>query len=435
MLSTVSHFSADRLDELVADSATFEFPAVLTRDLSIRPIPKKADVLIGVRRTGKSSMLHQHAMQIISEGVAREQVAFFNFDNLAFAEFSGTDLLGLVEAWYKRFPKAREQTLNLLLDEIQGVDAWERAVRQLIETKNLQLSLTGSSAKLLAKEIATSLRGRSVSTQVWPFSLGEAMRFLNEKTPNIWPASTKTKTALAAAFDRYLLSGGFPEVIPLSPQNRKRVLSEYVDVTLVRDVIERHEVSNVHALRRFVAQLLRLFGRKISVNKIAADFASQGVNVSKNTLYDYQAYLEDAYFFFFIPIFSVSPRKQQVNPKKGYAIDPALVRANSLGGANDHGLHLENLVYIELRRRGLSPTYFVSKRGSEVDFVVQHETIADAEAREREVRAIEDAKSEHPDATFTVLTAYEAETITLGAKRGSNKARVLPYYEWALRSP
>jgi uncharacterized protein len=290
------------------------------------------------------------------------------------------------------------------------------------------------------------LRGRSVSTQVWPFSLGETMRFLNEKIPKVWPASTKTKTALATAFDRYFLSGGFPEVIPLEPQNRKRVLSEYVDVTLVRDVIERHEVSNVHALRRFVAQLIRLFGRKISVNKIAAGFASQGVDVSKNTLYDFQAYLEDAYFFFFIPIFSDSPRKQQVNPKKGYAIDPALVRANTLGGASDYGLHLENLVYIELRRRGLSPSYFVSKRGSEVDFVVQHETgelefiqvawsIVDAEARQREVRAIEDAKAEYPNAIFTVLTAYESETITRTTQRKVNATRVLPYYEWALRSP
>ncbi len=432
--------SLERLDQLVAEAAGFEFPEVSPRHVTLRSMRKKADVLIGMRRTGKSYVLYQHAHTLLQQGTSREQIAFFNFDNLAFIDFTGEGLLALTEAWFKRFPSARTKSLTLLFDEIQQVSGWERAVRELIETKNLQLVATGSSAKLLSQEIATSLRGRSVSTEVWPFSLAEAMQFSQQELPPTWPVTKRQMTNLHRCFEQYLVSGGFPEVLALTPVNRKQVLSEYIDVTLMWDVIERHRVSNVLALKRFVAQLLRLSGRKISINKIASDFSSQGIDVSKNTLYDFQAHLEDAVFFFFVPIFSDSPRKQQVNPKKGYAIDPALVRANTFASSGDNGLNLETLVYIELRRRGQAPNYMVTTSGREVDFVVRNTagtlefvqvawSLADTETKSRELRALADACLEYPGARCTLVTAYESENTRVGR----TPVRVVPYFEWVLR--
>jgi uncharacterized protein len=429
------------LDQLVADSVAFEFPDSSERDMRFHFLRGKAEVLIGMRRTGKSFLLYQHAKALLNDGIAREQIAFFNFDNLAFTGFDGNDLLALTEAWFKRFPHARAKRLTLLLDEIQQVASWERAVRELIETKNLQLMLTGSSAKLLSQEIATSLRGRSVSMEVWPFSLRESMELTGAEIPLAWPLARQKTTALRRSFETYFATGGFPEVLRLNHQDRKRVLSEYIDVTLMRDVVERHRVGNVLALKRFVAQLLRLSGRKISINKIASDFASQGIDVSKNTLYDFQAYLEDTFFFFSVPIFSDSPRKQQVNPKKGYAIDPALVRANTFASSDDNGQHLENLVYIELRRRGQAPHYLVTKTGKEVDFVVYRNdgsleliqvawSLADTETKARELRAFSSALEEYPNAHCTLVTAYESEDLRIGRKH----VHIVPYFEWTLRA-
>lgn len=431
----------DELKEVIAEATRLPIPPTVSREVELLRGVGKADVLIGMRRTGKSSILFQEASKAIEAGASRGQIAYFNFDNLAFTDFRGADLLRLVETWMATQPKAERSTPLLLLDEIQQIDGWERATREMIESKRARIMITGSSAKLLSQEIATSLRGRSLSTEVWPFSLSEAMKLWNIAIPKRWPLSRSENARIGNTFDRYFESGGFPEVLSLTANHRDRVLSEYVDIALLRDVIERFRVSNVVALKRLVAQLMRSSGRRVSINKFSQDFSSQKIEVSKNTLYEYQAHLEDAFVFFSVPIFSESPRKQQTNPAKNYAIDPALVRANTLG-ASDKGLALETLVYIELRRRGLAPTYYISPQKREVDFVTRDKTgsltfyqvawsiFDDRETQMREIKALSDARKEFPDATFVAVTSHDSGRIQY---EDGLIVHVIPYYRWVLQ--
>ncbi|MBK9071265.1 MAG: ATP-binding protein [Myxococcales bacterium] len=432
--------SADSLLQLVVESAAVPLLEGTARDLEIPVVRGKATVLLGMRRTGKSSLLMQRAYGKMAKGGAtREQIALFNFDNIAFEDFTGRDLLALVEAWRKQFPQMRTAKLYLFLDEIQQIQRWERALRELIESPLIDVTVTGSSAKLLSTEISTSLRGRSLATEVWPFSLRETLRHTAHSVPANWPVTKRAQSELESLFERYVVRGGFPEVVTLPDLTWSKVLREYLDVTLMRDVIERHSVSNPNALRTFVRQLLRASGRKVSINKMSRDMASQHIEVGKNTLHDYVAYLQDAYCFFFVPIFSDSVRKQQVNPKKCYSIDPGFVNANTAPGHFDRGLALETLVYIELRRRGHQPFYGDFGRG-EIDFIIGSDgepsalmqvawSIADETTRARELKPLWDAAKKWPKAKLTVVTAYETDQL----KDNRHHIEVVPFYRWALQ--
>jgi predicted AAA+ superfamily ATPase len=435
-------FSRQQLDQIIADAAAQPIPELTRRDIQVRPLKNKASMLVGMRRTGKTSLMWQKVTELLSDGVPRSHIALFNFDNLAFDGMDGADLLGLVDAWYKRYPEAERSTLHLFADEIQLVARWEKALRQLIETPRIQVMATGSSAKLLSTEIATNLRGRSLSTEVWPFSLAESWRHLNYPMAPAtrWPLSARSRGILERTFSHYLEAGGFPEVQGVDVLTRRRILSEYVDLTLTRDIIERHQVSNVPALRAFVRQLLRASGRKVSINKMTNDLTSQGVSVGKNMLHAFAAYVEDAYFFFFVPIFSASARKQQANPKKCYCIDSGMIRASTYALHIDLGLVLETAAFIELRRRGLSPAYVITDKGREVDFAVEHagemeliqvcwSLLEDDATKNRELTSLFEAAERWPQAKLRVITAYESGTETNGKRRAS----IVPYYEWVLR--
>lgn len=254
-----------------------------------------------------------------------------------------------------------------------------------------------------------------------------------------WPVASRSRRTLEKTFSDYLEAGGFPEVQGVDVLTRRRILSEYVDVTITRDIVERHEVSNVIALRAFVRQLLRSSGRKVSINKLTHDLTSQGISVGKNMLHTLAAYLEDAYFFFFVPIFSGSVRKQQVNPKKCYCIDSGMMRASTYALHPDPGLALETAVFIELRRRNLSPAYVITDQGHEVDFAVERDgeleliqvcwSLENDETKNRELSALFESAKRWPHARLRVVTAYESGTETSGRRRVS----IVPYYEWVLR--
>lgn len=317
----------------------------------------------------------------------------------------------------KRHPAVLNHERYLLLDEIQTVPGWERFVRRLLDEQGNRLVVTGSSARLLSREIATALRGRALTTEVLPFSFAEALTHAGMAIPDRWPAPRTVAPVLRHALDRYLQTGGFPEVQTLDGDLRARVLRDYVDVALLRDVIERHGVTNIPALRSLSRRLLAAPAGKFSVHRVHNDLRSSGLPVSKDSLHEWLGYLEDACFVFFVPIYTQSEAVRRANPRKAYPVDPALTP-----GTGDIGHRLETVVYIELRRRGYELAYLQNADGTDVDFIATDwdanhvlvqvsADIRDPATRVREVGALATAMRERDIREGMILTLNGAETL------------------------
>lgn len=229
-----------------------------------------------------------------------------------------SDLAWLLEEHARRYPEARPNGgVTLYLDEIQTVPGWEGLVRRLIDGGGTKIFLSESSVKLLSREVATSLRGRAMEVLVHPFSFREALRHSGAEPAAPWDRLPPTeRIALDHRLRRYLEEGGFPEAQNAEPRDRAALLSGYVDVVVLRDVVERHAISNPLALRWLERQLLANPGGAFSIKKHYDTLRSQGVAVGKDTLHDYLAHLEDAFLIRTVALHSASERQRMVNPRK-----------------------------------------------------------------------------------------------------------------------
>jgi uncharacterized protein len=377
---------------------------LVPREAAFAEAPNKIKVAIGMRRAGKTYFVYQHILHLIEEGIDKNQILYLNFEDDRLRTFDHGSLAKLVEAFYSLYPENHEKRCYLFLDEIQNVEEWPQVVRRFHDTKNVEIFLTGSSAKLLSKEIATSLRGRSLATEIWPYSFKEFIK-AQKLTINTSLYDKKTQDRLMKAFQLYLSTGGFPEVTFYPVDVRQQTLQEYIDLVIYRDIVERHRISNPALIKHMILSMLRNTGRPFSVHKFYNESKSLGYAISKDVLYDYSDYIEDAYLTFSIPIFDSSVRKVQANPKKLYAIDPGLVRALTLDYDRDLGRLFENVVYLDLRRHRCHVSYYLTKDRREVDFIIQTPrgqkkffqvvwNMEDPDTCERETRALETAMKE-----------------------------------------
>jgi len=427
------------IDRLIADFQERELPRVTPRNLSLPGLPGKADVVVGMRRSGKTYFVYQQIGDRIAGGIDRGRLLYLNFEDERLLPLAAADLSQIPEAFYRRFPANREHLCWFFFDEIQNAPGWEVFVRRLLETEKIALVLTGSSARLLSREIATSLRGRSLSTEILPFSFAESLRHEGVELPERWPPGAKLRSLLEHRLASYLENGGFPEVQGIAQELRVRVLQEYVDVVIFRDVVERHGVENLPALRYLERKLLASPAGKFSVNKLFNDLKSQGMRVGKDSLYEYLAHLEDSFLLFTLSIHSPSARVRQVNPRKCYPVDPALSAALSFRASGDVGHLLETVVYLELRRRGKSLAYVVTPSGYEVDFLAEDprggreliQVCADLEdprTRQRELRALEEGMTETSCERATLITLQEEGSADLAGR----PLRIVPAWRWLL---
>jgi predicted AAA+ superfamily ATPase len=427
------------IEALIADFQEREIPRVTPRSLSLPSLPGKADVVVGMRRSGKTWFLYQQIGDLLAQEIDRSRLLYLNFEDERLLPLETQDLSRIPDAFYRRFPASREHPCWFFFDEIQNVPGWESFVRRLLDTEKISLVLTGSSARLLSREIASSLRGRSLATEILPFSFAEALRHEGLELPASWPPGARARSLLEHRFERYLETGGFPEVQAIPRDLRVRVLQEYVDVVIFRDVVERHGVENLQALRYLERSLLGSPAGRFSISKLFNDLKSQGVKVGKDTLYENLAQLEDSFLLFTVPVASPSVRVRQVNPRKCYPADPALSAALSFRASEDLGHLLETVVYLELRRRGRSLGYVTTRSGYEVDFLAEDssgsrelvQVCADLEApstRQRELRALEEGMKETACEKATVVTMTEEGS----AEVGGRTVRIVPAWRWLL---
>lgn len=426
-------------DSRIADFQERDLPRVTPRDVALPGLPGKADVVIGMRRSGKTFFLYQQIAERIASGIERSRLLYLNFEDERLLPLTAADLSRVPDAFYRRYPANREKLCWFFFDEIQNVPGWETFIRRLLDSEKVGLVLTGSSSRLLSREIATSLRGRSLTAEMLPFSFAESLRHEGVALPARWPPGVKVRSLLEHRFARYLEQGGFPEVQEIPQEIRVRVLQEYIDVVIFRDVVERHGVDNLPSLRYLQRRLLASPGGRFSISKLFNDLKSQGLRVGKDTLHDYLAYLEDSFLLFTITVASSSARVRQVHPRKCYPVDPALAAAISFRASGDLGHLLETAVYLELRRRGRSLAYVATASGSEVDFLAEDlrgnreliqvcTTLEEPTTRQRELRALDEGMRELSLGHATLVTLREEGV----AEVAGRPVRIVPAWRWLL---
>lgn len=424
----------------VIDGLAATVPAFTRRDVWMPSVPGKAIAVIGMRRAGKTTLLWQVLSDRLDKGAAREGLLYFGFEDERLADMGAEDLDLLVQEYYRLHPEWREQRkATLFLDEIQTVPGWERFARRLMDDENVDLFVSGSSARLLSREVATSMRGRAMEATVFPFSFREFLRHTGKEPPRENQGLTKAQVSfLEKLLLTYLTGGGFPEAQGLDVRSRSELLRGYVDMVLFRDVVERHALSQPVVLRWMVRQLLANAAGLFSVNKFYGNLKSQGLPAGKDTLHAYLGHLEDAFLMRSVAIASDSERRKQVNPRKIYPIDTGLIPLFDRSGRINLGHALETAVFWELERRGAEAGYVRTQGGYEVDFFVQHvdgrqeliqvcADMDDPETRDRESRALLDAREQYPDAAPVAIVLNKPAVLEL-----PDPIKVMPAVEWFL---
>lgn len=416
----------DVIRQKIVDSLAAPLPALTRRDVRLPGIPGKAITVIGMRRAGKTSFLWQVLADRLAAGTAREGLLYLSFEDERLAGMTSSELGLVVEEYYRLQPDWRDHRRAVFfLDEIQVVPGWEAFARRLLDSEHIALFLSGSSAKLLSREVATSMRGRAVEAIVYPFSFREALRHHGREPQK--PPSRLTKaerSSLDKDLHTYLATGGFPEAQGLDSRDRHELLKSYVDVVLLRDVIERHAVSHPIALRWMVRQLLGNPAGSFSVNKFYGDLKSQGIAIAKDTLHSYLAYLEDAFLIRTVSIATDSERRRMVNPRKAYPIDPGLIPIFDRSGKGNLGHALETCVLLELDRRGAEVSYVLTSGRHEVDFLARYPSgreeliqvcasLDDPATQARETKALTEAAPNHPAATQSLIALDIPSTLEL----------------------
>lgn len=415
----------DSLKDIILDFREAELPTGVPRRVDVTPVPGKATVCIGPRRAGKSTFLFQQVRKLLDRGVPRENVLYLNFfdDRLRHLQRDGPG--AVADAYFALHPeKKNTETVHCFFDELQVVPGWEPFVDRLMRTEKCTVHVTGSSARLLSREIATQMRGRALSWEIFPFSFREFLDFRGIETGG--PLSTRRRLLVRKAFDEYWERGGFPEVAGLERALRIRIHQEYWGAMLFRDLVERHDVAHPRAVSDLAHRLVDATASLYSVNRLTAYLHSLGHRAPKSAVADYVEWFEDAFFLFTVRVFDASLTRAHANPKKIYCVDHALARSVGSGILVNAGHLLENLVFTALRRRTPEIRYFKGANGREVDFAARMpdgsrllvqvcESLAEPRTRKREVTALRRAMAELGLRAGTIVTRAEEETISSGA--------------------
>jgi hypothetical protein len=401
--------------QLITDFSESSMADIKPRTLDIPYDVPKIVSLLGPRRAGKTYFLF-HIIKELRKSYTKDRLVYINFEDDRLFPLKLEDMEAMLQTYYEMYPQNRDQKVWFFFDEIQAVPNWEKFVRRLSDTENCRIYLTGSSSKLLSRELATSLRGRTLPYEVFPLSFSEFLYFNDIKFN---PASSRGQATALHWFDRWLKQGGFPELVFLPENLHRRTIDEYIDLMLYRDLTERFSLKNPAMLKYLLKFILNNLAQPVSLTKTYNDLKSQGYTIAKNTVFEYISYLEEAFILFRADIWHRSVRAQALNPSKYYGIDPAFKYAMSIG--DDTGRILENAVFLHLRRLGRTPHYFLEKQ--EVDFFWENGVplnvcydFSDHATREREIKGMLNALNALGLPKGYVLTRDKTEEFQLEGK-------------------
>ncbi|MGH7490841.1 MAG: ATP-binding protein [bacterium] len=412
---------------------SFPRAGVLERTLKVPFTSQKIISVIGPRRAGKTFYLF-HVINQLHAQVGSDRIIYLNFEDERL-ELVAAQLHLILEAYYELYPDNYGKEMYLFFDEIQEVRGWEKFVRRLYDSVTKNIFLTGSSAKMLGKEIATGLRGRNLTYNLFPLSFEEYCRFQGLDLTDLH--STQAKAVFRSRFEKYMLRGGFPETVFMDEELARKTLQSYFDVMLFRDIVDRHAVSNAAVLKQFLKRILNSVSNKLSVHKFYNELKSQGLAVSKNAIYEFLDHALDCFLLFTIHAYEPSPVKQQMKTRKVYAVDSGLVNAVTYRFSEDRGALLENAVFIHLSRNECALHYLNDQY--ECDFIVQENqavtkalqvclSLESEATREREIRgALRAAERFDLPEAYIITLDEEGEF-----EREGRTIMIRPCWKWLL---
>ncbi len=386
------------------------------------PIPH-ALVITGLRRAGKSTLL----LQLIRNEYNWD-VYYFNLEDERLVGFTVQDFNALHEIMIELYG---ERSI-FFLDEIQNIPEWERFVRRLQKGK-FKFVITGSNASLLSKELGTKLTGRHIQVELFPYSFKEFLNYHQMKYNENSFLITSERALLKKQFNEYMQFGGIPEYVTY---RLPHILTTLYENIIYKDIIVRYEIHAIRPFRELALYLISNIGTLISYTKLKNVLNLGSVNTVKNYIH----YLENSYLILAIDSYAYSILQQTISQKKVYAIDTGLVHAMSIQFSRNTEKYLENVVFLELRRRYELIFYYRTANNLEIDFLVQEgkkithliqvcESVTNEKTRQRELTALTTAMTELGIKNGLILTLNETETIVLSQHQ---TVTVLPVYQWLL---
>jgi len=421
----------EQLKQIIRDFHLNDNFDVKSRTLQPPIDTKKIITLIGVRRCGKTSILYE-MINKLSTTVPKTKILFLNFEDERL-DLDIDELDFILQSFSELYPEQELSECYFFFDEIQNIKGWEKFVRRVYDTVSKNIFVTGSNSKLLSSDIATSLRGRTLSYEVFPLSFSEYLSF---KDIEVDLYSSKSLSYIINEQEKFLKNGGFPETLFLEEQYRNQTLQEYFNVLLYKDLAERYNITNTVALKFFLKRVISSSTKQISINKIYNELKSSGIKIGKNSLYDFLDYVQNIYLALTLHRYDKSLINKELGEKKIYTIDIGLNNATEFRFSDDIGKSLENAVFLELKR-AYREIFYYRDTSSECDFIVNEKNsitqaiqvtydMSSEETKTREIKGLITACKNFDLITGTIVT-YDTEDEVI---REGIQIKLIPFYRW-----
>ena len=388
-------------------------------------------VLTGIRRAGKSYTLYQDMLKKMSDGKACvEDFLYVNFEDERIASIKAAELGQILEAYWEMYEQKRPY---IYLDEIQNITGWEKFARRIAESKH-HVMITGSNAKMLSKEITSSLGGSYIQRDIYPFSFAEYLRYYGVELGKNWEFNPKLRLAIVRHFNEYFYHGGFAE--SFEQKNKREWLTSLYQKIVLGDIVERNRVRNPRVLRLLARKLADSVMQPTALKRLEHTIKSTGDSISQTVLKDYLGYMEDAYLIFSIPNL-ISPLTEQQTIVKRYFADNGILNNFLVNGETKL---LENIVAIHLNKLYHNTEdetrLFYYNKNVEVDFCIPEAelaiqvsyTIDNADTYDREVGAL--------IKFLKVFKKYHGVIVTWDTERQITEngvtINVIPVWKWLL---
>jgi uncharacterized protein len=420
------------IKDIIQESKYFEYPNLIRRKVNL-PIGSNLIVsVIGPRRSGKTYLLYDTIVKLQKSGVPKENILFINFEDERL-QVQSEQLDLILQSYTELYPEIDLKETYFFFDEIQNIKGWEKFIRRVYDTKNKNIFLTGSNARLLSSEIATALRGRTITYTLLPLSFSEYLDF-NKIEKRIHPL--KSKSTIINYLKQFIHNGGFPETLFVDKAIRIKLLQSYFNVMIFRDIVERYTISDIATLKYFIKKIFASVTIPFSINKTYNDIRSMGYKISNKYLYDYLDYCNNIFLCQVINKYDFSELKQAKSEKKVYVIDTGLLASIEFSVSENIGKLFENLVFLEFLKAEYEIFYYKNKY--ECDFIVRKNQIltpvqvcydiGNKDTFKRECRGLAEA-CEYLKISNGIIISFDE---TLDFKYNDIDIQVVPFYTYFL---
>ncbi|MFR4164637.1 MAG: ATP-binding protein [Dorea formicigenerans] len=419
----------DALKQIMVDQKEI----YLNNPLITREYPLENNVnycFVGIRRTGKSYMMYQQIKQLEADGVPMSQIVYVNFEDERLLEMTSDDLNTILEIGLEI--SGTDVKPYLFLDEIQNINGWEKFVRRIADMK-YRINITGSNSKMLSSEIASTLGGRFIIMNVYPYSFSEYLSANHMEKNYLEVISTKDRADVLSKYNEYVTYGAFPELVEI--RNKRAFLNSIYQTVYLGDIITRNKITNDFAIRLILKKIAESVTKPLSFSRLTNILKSAGTSIGKQTVINYVRYMTDSYLLFTLQNYAAKLVEKETSPKY-YFMDTGLLGLVLL---DCKSAQLENLVAIELiRRYGTENVYFF-ENNVEIDFYVPSEKLAiqvsmqvldNMDTKERETRAFVKLNNFILDSKCIIITNSEEAALNC---EGID-IDVVPIWKWLLET-